>query len=226
MSGAFLTTPELKATEFKNSKHNDSFNVHELLYNVFQLIQHFFLDTEMSRSSSPSKRASSQVGDDINDRLEDLKKRFHLLEGDRKAYFETTQWTIQHNKERISALRAENRDILANMTELQRAVQEQMEGNNEADRMVWQIREIRKKHDEVKHKLDEKQKYLEKLRDDQRALEMETPSPDEENSSLVLNMKNLDNRLEKTAIRQNEVCAYLTGKEFLHYPGYWCEAHL
>jgi hypothetical protein len=34
-----------------------------------------------------------------------------FLEGDRKAYYETSQWAIRQNKEEISHLRSENKDI-------------------------------------------------------------------------------------------------------------------
>lgn len=66
--------------------------------------------------------AVGERGSDIDDKLEDLKKRFHLLEGDKKAFYETSQWTLQTNKERVGTLRAENKELYAQLTHLQRVV--------------------------------------------------------------------------------------------------------
>ncbi|KAI8840037.1 hypothetical protein BJ741DRAFT_65654 [Chytriomyces cf. hyalinus JEL632] len=47
----------------------------------------------------------------VDDELHDLKLRFELLEGDRKAYYETSQWAIRQNKEEISTLRSQNKEL-------------------------------------------------------------------------------------------------------------------
>jgi hypothetical protein len=69
-----------------------------------------------------SNGGAAERGADIDDKLEDLKKRFHLLEGDKKAYYETTQWTLQTNKERVNGLRGENKELYAQLSHLQRVV--------------------------------------------------------------------------------------------------------
>ncbi len=81
----------------------------------------------MAEIKSPSRLRRGQSNtdlsrEDMDDKLDDLKKRFHLLEGDRKAYFETTQWTLKNNKERIVSLRVENKELYAQLTHLQHAV--------------------------------------------------------------------------------------------------------
>jgi hypothetical protein len=54
----------------------------------------------------------------VDEQLQDLKLRFELLgiakftpEGDRKAYYETSQWAIRRNKEDINNLRIQNKQI-------------------------------------------------------------------------------------------------------------------
>lgn len=47
----------------------------------------------------------------IDDELHDLKLRFELLEGDRKAYYETSQWAIRRNKEEVNHLRQQNKQL-------------------------------------------------------------------------------------------------------------------
>jgi len=39
-------------------------------------------------------------------------------EGDRKAYFETSQWTIRQNKETISSIKQENKDLRQHLAQL------------------------------------------------------------------------------------------------------------
>lgn len=66
----------------------------------------------------------------VDEELHDLKLRFELLgrqiceqnlvlillitrtlEGDRKAYYETSQWAIRQNKEEVSRLRLQNKEL-------------------------------------------------------------------------------------------------------------------
>lgn len=54
----------------------------------------------------------------VDEELHDLKLRFELLghyilmlEGDRKAYYETSQWAIRRNKEEINSLRQQNKQL-------------------------------------------------------------------------------------------------------------------
>ena len=49
--------------------------------------------------------------------LAELQKKYALLEGDRKAYFETSQWTMKQNKETIGGLKKEYKELLRQITE-------------------------------------------------------------------------------------------------------------
>ena len=40
------------------------------------------------------------------------------VEGDRKAYFETSQWTIRQNKETIASIKHENKDLRQHLAQL------------------------------------------------------------------------------------------------------------
>jgi hypothetical protein len=48
--------------------------------------------------------------------LADLQNRFHLLEGDRKTFYEQSQVTLKHNKQVADALRSENKDLRLALT--------------------------------------------------------------------------------------------------------------
>ena len=43
--------------------------------------------------------------------MSDLKKLTFLIEGDRKAYYETSQWAIRRNKEEMNQLRQQNKQL-------------------------------------------------------------------------------------------------------------------
>ena len=45
-------------------------------------------------------------GNTLTEEIEDLKRKIALLDGDRKAYYENSQWTMQLNKDAIQKLRA------------------------------------------------------------------------------------------------------------------------
>ena len=48
---------------------------------------------------------------DPHEELLDLQNRFHLLEGDRKAFYEQSQLTLKQNKEICDELRRENKEL-------------------------------------------------------------------------------------------------------------------
>jgi len=45
------------------------------------------------------------------DELEDLRQKFHLLEGDRKAYYEMSMHTMKSNKALVQQVREENKEL-------------------------------------------------------------------------------------------------------------------
>ncbi|GCB84201.1 hypothetical protein scyTo_0024646 [Scyliorhinus torazame] len=47
----------------------------------------------------------------VQEQIWDLQKKIQLLEGDRKAYYESSQWKIKKNKETIQYLRQDNRHL-------------------------------------------------------------------------------------------------------------------
>ena len=43
--------------------------------------------------------------------IEDLRKKFHLLEGDRKVFYHATSMAKQRNREQIQILQKENKEL-------------------------------------------------------------------------------------------------------------------
>jgi hypothetical protein len=52
--------------------------------------------------------------------LEDLRNKFHLLEGDRKAYYEMSMHTMKSNKALVAQLRSENKEVRRALASIQR----------------------------------------------------------------------------------------------------------
>ena len=83
--------------------------------------------------------------------LEDLRNKFHLLEGDRKAYYEMSMHTMKSNKALVGQLREENREVRRALAAIQR---EHAAANKtgmstdqeELEDMAREVHHLRKKH--------------------------------------------------------------------------------
>ena len=51
------------------------------------------------------------ASENVAEEIDELKSKIALLEGDRKAYYESSQWNIKQNKEQISQKRKENNEL-------------------------------------------------------------------------------------------------------------------
>jgi len=47
----------------------------------------------------------------IQEQIDEYKRKINLIEGDRKAYYESAEWTMKQNKEKIGKLRKENKEL-------------------------------------------------------------------------------------------------------------------
>ncbi|NP_001171771.1 coiled-coil domain containing 151-like [Saccoglossus kowalevskii] len=51
----------------------------------------------------------------ITEQIAELQRKIALLDGDRKAYYESSQWTMKKNRETIAKMRKENKDLHKNL---------------------------------------------------------------------------------------------------------------
>ena len=65
--------------------------------------------------------------------LEDLRNKFHLLEGDRKAYYEMSMHTMKSNKALVAQLRSENKEVRRAMASIQRERAQLSKGGGSVD---------------------------------------------------------------------------------------------
>jgi len=141
--------------------------------------------------------------------LEDLRNKFHLLEGDRKAYYEMSMHTMKSNKALVGQLREENKEVRRALAAIQRehaaankagmsTDQEEMED------MAREVHHLRKKHDTLVSGTSKHADRLTKLQGIAHTLELESQKPSEEDTPLTRKIRMLENRLDKAMIKYNE----------------------
>eukprot|EP00949_MAST-11_sp_MAST-11-sp1_P001870 g1870.t1 len=141
--------------------------------------------------------------------LEELRNKFHLLEGDRKAYYEMSMHTMKSNKALIAQLRVENKDLRRALASIQR---EHAAANKagrtadeeEVDEMSREVNSLRKRHDQLRNLAKKRANMLEKARMKGLELELEATAPSEENNPTTRKIRMLENRLDKAMIKYNE----------------------
>jgi len=144
--------------------------------------------------------------------LAELQKKYALLEGDRKAYFETSQWTMKQNKETIGGLKKEYKELLADITERANAgVRSQKEneaasaaGGEELCRLRRFSEELKKRYDDLKQSAERKTRELENRLDAIRDLEHDSVDPSALDTDTTRRIRQLENRLDKALIKFNE----------------------
>ena len=90
---------------------------------------------------------------DAHAELADLQNRFHLLEGDRKAFYEQSQLTLKQNKEVCDTLRAENKDLRMALSSLTKRGSHGGESNAmldaESDKIEVKLALLRKRQNQL-----------------------------------------------------------------------------
>ncbi|XP_041099409.1 coiled-coil domain-containing protein 151 isoform X1 [Polyodon spathula] len=65
----------------------------------------------------PGTSSADGIRPPLHEQIAELQRKIQLLEGDRKAYYESSQWTIKKNKESILQLRKENKQLHKKLAE-------------------------------------------------------------------------------------------------------------
>jgi len=143
------------------------------------------------------------------DELADLQRRVHLLEGDRKAFYEASQWTIKQNKETLELVKEENKHFKEALALLQRergSVSDK--GNtNTVEKLTVEVNELKKRYNELKHIAKLRQSDLTKRNDELRDLERDGTRASSDNP-LARQIRVLENKLEKATLKCNEAAAF------------------
>mmetsp|Transcript_19933 Transcript_19933/g.64893 ORF Transcript_19933/g.64893 Transcript_19933/m.64893 type:complete len:579 (+) Transcript_19933:36-1772(+) len=144
-----------------------------------------------------------------DEELADLRKKYELLEGDRKAYYETSQWTIKQNRETIGALKRENKELRGQLAARhgERGADKAKELGGGAEDLVklqQYTTELRRRFDDIHQLSLRKGEELDKKIDNMKDLERDGARASEEDSPMTRHIRMLENRLDKALIKYNE----------------------
>ncbi|XP_066201812.1 outer dynein arm-docking complex subunit 3 isoform X4 [Saccopteryx leptura] len=123
----------------------------------------------------------------VQTQIAELQRKIQLLEGDRKAFYESTQWNIKKNQEVINQLQEETRALQLQLTDL-------LQGDEKVVQAV--IREWKSEKPYLKNRTG--QQALEHL-DHQLSEKVK-----QRNALLHQTLRNLENRLEKARMKTEE----------------------
>ena len=117
-----------------------------------------------------------------DEELADLQKKYALLEGDRKAYYETSQWTIKQNRETIANGKEENKELRLQLGACQSAKGGKPDGGDtetaELEKLINYAKDLRKKYDEIRLLTSKKQGQLNIKLDKIKDLERDAVQPE------------------------------------------------
>jgi hypothetical protein len=145
---------------------------------------------------------------DAHAELADLQNRFHLLEGDRKAFYEQSQLTLKQNKEVCDTLRFENKDLRMALGGLSKERSGGGESNAmldaESDKIEVRLALLRKRQNQLQDANRTKDRSMNTLDDELRDLQRSSSRPAHEANPLMRQIRTLENRLDKAMIKYNE----------------------
>eukprot|EP00802_Teleaulax_amphioxeia_P011631 Tamp_11665.p1 GENE.Tamp_11665~~Tamp_11665.p1 ORF type:complete len:551 (-),score=247.86 Tamp_11665:47-1699(-) len=139
-----------------------------------------------------------------DDEYQDLQKRFQILESDRKNLFEHTQLEVKKNKEALAKLKKENKELRSSLSSLMSDQGRSTGKDSEINKLELQVSDLRRKHDDVRHQCQFRQKELDTMQDKLKDLEKEMEKLKDDDTPLTRNIRTLENRLDKAMIKYNE----------------------
>jgi len=144
----------------------------------------------------------------LDEELRDLKLRFELLDGDRKAYYESSQMTIRKNKEEIAQLVAQNKELRSTIAKLRKFEKEITPRSSikmtDFEKFDHEVIDSQKRCDKLKCELERKEKRLYELEDKYLDLKKLVDGVNNINNPQMKEISNLENRLDKALIKYNE----------------------
>lgn len=160
----------------------------------------------------------------LTDQMEELKAKIALLEGDRKAYYETSQFAMKKNRESILKLRKENKELRKKLSDslsqdqhvinkafqehpVERASMKNKTGRQAITVMDFKVCDTVKRLNALRHQTASKQKKLEELQTQYNQMmkdASEAVATDKGESSDAQTMRYLENSYDKTKLKNDE----------------------
>ncbi|XP_012665625.1 coiled-coil domain-containing protein 151 isoform X1 [Otolemur garnettii] len=118
----------------------------------------------------------------------ELQRKIQLLEGDRKAFYESSQWNIKKNQETINQLHEENKALELQLTDLLKQALEHLD---------YRLSEKVKQLNALRHQVVLRQSRLEELQLQYRLRHLEMAEAQDSNTEVAKEESlNLENRLD------------------------------
>jgi chromosome segregation ATPase len=142
--------------------------------------------------------------------LASLQDRFHLLEGDRKAFYEKSQAELRENKSMQEELRGENKLLRTQLVKLQKEHGGKEGGpgselhEHELQKLEHQHNVLRQRHNSLASANRDKELQIDILQDQLRDLARDAKRPAAQETPLTRQIRILENRLDKAMIKYNE----------------------
>jgi len=136
------------------------------------------------------------------EQLEDLQRRFQLLEGERKATYETAKLNIQQNKEIVKQMKEENKNLRSQISQLRNEKPQSTE--KQLDEKMSEVQLLQRKFDMLKADTEKKKLAMKELGSKLHELSMDAKLPKTEDSPQMRHIRVLENRLDKAMIKYNE----------------------
>lgn len=142
--------------------------------------------------------------------LRALQHRFHLLEVDRKAFYEKSQAELRENKGQQEELRNENKLLRTQLSKLQKEHGGRDGGpgsevhEHELLKLEHQHNVLRQKQNALASANRDRELLAEQLADQLRDLQRDSKRPATQESPLTRQIRILENRLDKAMIKYNE----------------------
>ncbi|XP_054939416.1 outer dynein arm-docking complex subunit 3 [Physeter macrocephalus] len=157
----------------------------------------------------------------VHTQVAELQRKIQLLEGDRKAFYESTQWSIKKNQETINQLHEETRALQLQLTDLLQGDEKVIQavirewksekpylknrtGQQALEHLDHRLSEKVKQLNALRYQLGLRQKWLEELQLQHSLRELEMAEAKDSNTEVAKTMRNLENRLEKARMKVQE----------------------
>ncbi|CAO2635801.1 Outer dynein arm-docking complex subunit 3 [Lemmus lemmus] len=157
----------------------------------------------------------------VHAQMLELQRKIQLLEGDRKAFYESSQWNIKKNQDTISQLQEETKalhmqlkDLLQGDAKVVQAIIQEWKSEKpylknrtceEAlEHLEHQLRDKTNQLNALRHQVTLRQKRLEELRLQHSLHQLEITEVQDNNTEAAKTMRNLENRLEKARMKAEE----------------------
>ncbi|XP_067416549.1 outer dynein arm-docking complex subunit 3 isoform X1 [Emydura macquarii macquarii] len=176
----------------------------------------------------PATLGPAGVKPPIHEQISELQNKIQLLEGDRKAFYESSQWTIKKNRESILGLRQENKKlhkklaaILAGDEQIikevcqDRAAEKTLLKNKSGEGAIEFINhrlcEKSNRLNDLKHQVEVRRRRLEELQYSAKVQEGRGFQEVEEGDvEAAKTLRRLENQLEKARLKMEEA-EHITG---------------